>query len=77
MGRDPRLGHGHDGLAAGRDGRDPWSFERKGLVMGLLAGSSATGQLAILPLTTWLIETMVGALRWRHQAATVCGHTSL
>ncbi|MBS0427193.1 MAG: hypothetical protein JSR41_07885 [Proteobacteria bacterium] len=40
-----------------------WSFERKGLAMGLLAGSSATGRLVFLPLATWLIKTMVGALR--------------
>lgn len=34
-----------------------WFIERKGLVMGLLAGSAATGQLVFLPLATWLIET--------------------
>ncbi|MFG6416414.1 MFS transporter [Roseateles sp. DC23W] len=34
-----------------------WFAERKGLVMGLLAGSAATGQLVFLPLATWLIET--------------------
>jgi sugar phosphate permease len=33
-----------------------WFVQRKGLVMGLLAGSSATGQLIFLPLATWLIE---------------------
>ena len=33
-----------------------WFVERKGLVMGALAGSTATGQLLFLPLAAWLIE---------------------
>jgi sugar phosphate permease len=33
-----------------------WFTERRGLVMGMLAGSSATGQLVFLPVAAWLIE---------------------
>lgn len=61
--RDPRLGRGMTALVLGATFVNRWSFERKGLAMGLLAGSSATGRLVFLPLATWLIKTMVGALR--------------
>jgi len=33
-----------------------WFEQRRGLVMGLLTASSATGQLVFLPIGTWLIE---------------------
>jgi sugar phosphate permease len=33
-----------------------WFSARRGLVMGLLAGSTATGQLLFLPMAAWLIE---------------------
>jgi predicted MFS family arabinose efflux permease len=33
-----------------------WFEQRRGLVMGLLTASSATGQLIFLPIGTWLIE---------------------
>jgi predicted MFS family arabinose efflux permease len=33
-----------------------WFNQRRGLVMGLLTASSATGQLIFLPVGTWLIE---------------------
>jgi predicted MFS family arabinose efflux permease len=33
-----------------------WFTERRGLVVGLLAGSTATGQLIFLPLAAWLVE---------------------
>jgi len=35
-----------------------WFSARRGLVIGLLTASSATGQLAFLPVAAWLIEHM-------------------
>src|SRR5690606_15693270 len=35
-----------------------WFDRRRGLVLGLLTASAATGQLAFLPLAAWLIETV-------------------
>ncbi|WP_444634281.1 MFS transporter [Cupriavidus oxalaticus] len=35
-----------------------WFSARRGLVIGLLTASSATGQLAFLPVAAWLIEQM-------------------
>lgn len=46
-----------------------WFSERRGLVMGLLAASSASGQLVFLPLLARLTET-VG---WRSALGLVCG----
>lgn len=46
-----------------------WFSERRGLVMGLLAASSASGQLVFLPLLARLAET-VG---WRSALGLVCG----
>ena len=43
-------------LAALVDNR--WFTARRGLVIGLLTASSATGQLAFLPVAAWLIEHM-------------------
>jgi sugar phosphate permease len=34
-----------------------WFIKRRGLVVGLLAASSATGQLIFLPLLAWLVST--------------------
>ena len=45
-----------------------WFTERRGLVMGLLAGSTATGQLIFLPVAAWLIEH----LGWRFAVLPVC-----
>lgn len=50
------LGTGMTAMVLGATVVNRWFVERKGLVMGLLAGSSATGQLVFLPLATWLIE---------------------
>lgn len=50
------LGTGMTAMVLGATVVNRWFVERKGLVMGLLAGSSATGQLIFLPLATWLIE---------------------
>jgi len=44
-----------------------WFDRRRGLVLGLLTASAATGQLAFLPLAAWLIET-VG---WRYAVVPV------
>lgn len=72
------LGTGMTALVLGATVVNPWSFERKGLVMGLLAGSSATDQLVFLPLATWLIETMVGsAAAGGIRPQLLCEHTSL
>jgi len=45
-----------------------WFTQRRGLVMGLLAGSTATGQLIFLPIAAWLIEH----LGWRYAVLPVC-----
>ena len=50
------LGTGMTAMVLGATVANRWFVQRKGLVMGLLAGSSATGQLIFLPLATWLIE---------------------
>jgi sugar phosphate permease len=50
------FGTGMTAMVLGATVVNRWFVERKGLVMGLLAGSSATGQLVFLPLATWLIE---------------------
>lgn len=72
------FGTGMTALLLGATVVNPWSFERKGLVVGLLADSSATGQLVFLPLATWLIETMVGgAAAGGIRPQLLCGHTSL
>uniref|UniRef100_UPI0033405E10 MFS transporter n=1 Tax=Castellaniella defragrans TaxID=75697 RepID=UPI0033405E10 len=44
-----------------------WFDRRRGLVLGLLTASAATGQLAFLPLAAWLIE----AVGWRYAVAPV------
>jgi MFS family permease len=50
------FGTGMTAMVLGATVVNRWFVERKGLVMGLLAGSSATGQLVFLPPATWLIE---------------------
>lgn len=45
-----------------------WFTQRRGLVMGLLAGSTATGQLIFLPVAAWLIEHW----GWRFAVLPVC-----
>ena len=46
-----------------------WFDRRRGLVLGLLTASAATGQLAFLPLAAWMIE----AVGWRYAVAPVIG----
>ena len=41
-----------------------WFVGRRGLVIGVLTASSATGQLAFLPLATWMIEHWAGVPLW-------------
>jgi sugar phosphate permease len=50
-----------------------WFTERRGLVMGLLAGSAATGQLVFLPVAAWLIEN----LGWRYAVLPVVTATAV
>jgi len=50
------VGTGLTAMVLGATVANRWFVQRKGLVMGLLAGSSATGQLLFLPLVVWLIE---------------------
>ena len=50
------VGAGLTAMVLGAMVANRWFVQRKGLVMGLLAGSSATGQLLFLPLAAWLIE---------------------
>lgn len=50
------IGTGLTAMVLGAMVSNRWFVERKGLVMGLLAGSSATGQLLFLPLAAWLID---------------------
>lgn len=50
------LGTGLTAMVLGAIVANRWFVQRKGLVLGLLAGSSATGQLVFLPLIAWLIE---------------------
>lgn len=50
------IGTGLTAMVLGAMVSNRWFVERKGLVMGVLAGSAATGQLIFLPLAAWLIE---------------------
>ena len=50
-----------------------WFTERRGLVMGLLTASTATGQMVFLP----TLATVVGANGWRGAPLVVAGATAL
>ena len=50
------IGTGLTAMVLGATVASRWFVQRRGLVMGLLAGSSATGQLLFLPLAAWLVE---------------------
>jgi MFS family permease len=54
-------GSGMTALVLGATVASRWFTHRRGLVVGLLTASSATGQLAFLPLAAWLAEN----LGWR------------
>ena len=51
------VGTGMTALVLGATVANRWFTKRRGLVMGLLTASSATGQLAFLPLAAWLSDT--------------------
>lgn len=63
------FGTGLTALVLGATVATRWFSERRGLVVGLLTASSATGQLVFLPLLANLTER-VG---WRPAVALVCG----
>jgi sugar phosphate permease len=50
------LGSGMTALVLGAMAANRWFETRRGLVIGLLTASSATGQLVFLPVAAWLIE---------------------
>jgi sugar phosphate permease len=50
------LGTGMTALVLGAVVANRWFATRRGLVVGLLTASSATGQLAFLPIAAWMIE---------------------
>lgn len=63
------LGTGLTATVLGATVATRWFTHRRGLVVGLLSASSATGQLVVLPLMARLTE----ALGWRAALAVVCG----
>jgi len=50
------LGTGLTAMVLGAIVSSRWFTARRGLILGMLTASSATGQLAFLPLTAWLVE---------------------
>ena len=50
------IGSGMTALVLGAVVSNRWFATRRGLVMGLLTASAATGQLACLPVAAWMIE---------------------
>ena len=50
------LGTGMTALVLGAVVANRWFVARRGLVVGMLTASAATGQLAFLPLAAWMIE---------------------
>ncbi|MDN5843568.1 MAG: MFS transporter [Alcaligenaceae bacterium] len=52
------LGTGLTALVLGAIVVNRWFDKRRGLVLGLLAASTATGQLVFLPMAAWLIEVV-------------------
>ncbi len=50
------VGSGLTALVLGATVVNRWFVQRRGLVLGMLTASSATGQLVFLPLAAWLIE---------------------
>ena len=58
LGPDAGAGHGHDRHVLGATVANRWFIKRRGLVIGLLSASSATGQLLFLPVAAWLSDHM-------------------
>ncbi|HEY0201209.1 MAG TPA: MFS transporter [Burkholderiaceae bacterium] len=50
------LGTGLTAMVLGAVVANRWFIARRGLVLGILTASAATGQLAFLPLAAWMIE---------------------
>jgi MFS family permease len=67
------LGTGLTAMVLGATVATRWFTARRGLVMGLLSASTATGQLAFLPLLASLTESM----GWRSAMLLVCGAISV
>ncbi|MEJ7935152.1 MFS transporter [Sphingobium sp. AN558] len=63
------LGTGLTAMVLGATVATRWFSDRRGLVMGLLSASTATGQLAFLP----LLAGMTGSYGWRAAMLLVCG----
>ena len=69
-------GTGLTALVLGAMVANRWFTSNRGLVVGLFAASTATGQLIFLPVAAWMIET----LGWRYAVIPVfaaCGVTAL
>src|SRR5690606_3117886 len=62
------IGTGMTALVLGATVAARWFTARRGLVVGILTASSATGQLAFLPLLAWLTD-LYG---WRFALSIVC-----
>ena len=62
------IGTGMTALVLGATIAARWFVARRGLVVGILTASVATGQLVFLPLLAALTEHMAGASRWRWSA---------
>ncbi|GAC1347605.1 MAG: MFS transporter [Acetobacteraceae bacterium] len=52
------FGSGMTAMVLGASVANRWFVHRRGLVIGMLTASSATGQLAVLPLAAWLSENI-------------------
>ena len=63
------IGTGLTALVLGATVATRWFSHRRGLVVGLLTASSATGQLIVLPILAALTE----AMGWRAALLTICG----
>ena len=57
------IGTGMVALVLGATVASRWFVQRRGLVVGMLTASNATGQLIFLPLIAKLTESMAGAAR--------------
>lgn len=62
------LGTGMTALVLGATVATRWFTHRRGLVVGLLTASSATGQLVFIPLMAWLADIM----GWRVALSVIC-----
>jgi MFS family permease len=67
------IGTGMTALVLGATVANRWFVRHRGLVVGLLTASSATGQLAFLPLAAWIAETY----GWRMAVAPALGASAV